>query len=85
MAEQLVDAMAAPWDPEHYKDTFREDLLKLIDQKVKSGRLTEVSPPPKRETAQSENVVDIMSLLKKSMEEQKKGDVRAVKTAKQAK
>ena len=70
MAEQLVEAMAATWDPEQYHDTYRDDLLKLIDEKVKSGRLTEVGEAPKRETHEAE-VVDIMSLLKRSMEARK--------------
>ncbi len=75
MAKQLVEAMAADWSPEQYHDTYREDLLRLIDQKVKSGQLTEVAEPPKREEREGQ-VVDIMSLLKRSMEQQK-----AAKTA----
>ena len=70
MAKQLVGAMAADWNPEEYVDTYREDVLKLIDEKVKSGQLTEVSEAPKREAREAE-VVDIMSLLKRSMEQQK--------------
>ena len=70
MAKQLVGAMAADWNPEEYVDTYREDVLKLIDEKVKSGQLTEVTEAPKREAREAE-VVDIMSLLKRSMEQQK--------------
>jgi DNA end-binding protein Ku len=70
MAKQLVDAMATDWSPEQYHDTYREDLLKLIDEKVKSGRLAEVGEAPKREAPDAE-VVDIMSLLKRSMEQHK--------------
>ena len=72
MAEQLVEATATAWEPEQYHDTYRDDLLKLIDEKVKSGEVTEVSEPPKRKARES-NVVDIMSLLKRSMEQQKSG------------
>lgn len=72
MAEQLVTAMAAKWQPEQYTDTYREDLLKLIDEKVKSGQLTTVSETPSEEAeAAPGKVVDIMSLLKRSMEQQK--------------
>ncbi|HEY5529293.1 MAG TPA: Ku protein [Thermoleophilia bacterium] len=70
MAEQLVEAMATDWKPEQYHDTYRDDLLKLIDEKVKSGKVSQVSEPAKREAGES-NVVDIMSLLKRSMEQQK--------------
>jgi DNA end-binding protein Ku len=71
MAEQLVNAMVAKWEPEKYVDTYREDLLKLIDEKVKRGELTTVAEAAAEqpEAAQG-NVVDIMSLLKRSMEKQ---------------
>lgn len=69
MAQQLVEAMATEWNPEQYQDTYREDLLKLIDEKVKSGQLTEVTEAPKRPREEAE-VIDIMSLLKRSMEAQ---------------
>jgi len=70
MAEQLVETMAAKWDPEQYRDTYREDLMKVIDQKVKSGHVTEIAEAPKREEREGK-VVDIMSLLRRSVEQQK--------------
>ena len=70
MAEQLVEAMTTAWEPEHYRDTYRDDLLRLIDQKVKTGQVAAVpeEPAPKAEEAE---VVDIMALLKRSVKEQK--------------
>ena len=79
MAEQLVEAMATHWSPEQYHDTYREDLLKLIDHKVKSGKVSEVSEPPRRKTGES-NVIDIMSLLRRSVEQQISGSAPAAKT-----
>jgi DNA end-binding protein Ku len=70
MAEQLVGAMVTVWQPEQYHDAYREDLLKLIDQKVKTGELTEAPEAPRHE-AREGKVVDIMSLLRRSMEQQK--------------
>jgi DNA end-binding protein Ku len=72
MAEQLVGAMVAKWEPEKYVDTYREDLLKRIDEKVKRGELTTVAeaPPSEEREAAEGKVVDIMSLLKRSMEKQ---------------
>ena len=40
MAEQLVEAMAGEWEPEQYRDTYRDDLLRMIDEKVKGGTVT---------------------------------------------
>jgi len=33
MAEQLVNAMVKPWDPEEYRDEYRDDLLQMIEEK----------------------------------------------------
>ncbi len=70
MAEQLVRAMRATWEPAQYRDTYRDDLLELIHKKVESGDTSMITEPPRREAPES-NVVDIMSLLKKSMEQRK--------------
>jgi DNA end-binding protein Ku len=69
MAEMLIDGMTAEWDPSKYHDTYRDDLMALIHQKIESGQ-TEVldeSPAPEVET-EPKGVIDIMSLLKKSVE-----------------
>jgi DNA end-binding protein Ku len=74
MAEKLVEGMVSEWDPEKYRDDYREDLLALIAKKVKSGKLDKITEPPesKRTTRQSAKVIDLMSLLKKSVEGSKK-------------
>jgi DNA end-binding protein Ku len=69
MAEMLIDGMTAEWDPSKYKDTYRDDLMALINKKIESGQ-TEVldeSPAPEVDT-EPKGVIDIMSLLKKSVE-----------------
>lgn len=66
MAEKLVEGMIADWEPAKYHDTYREDILSYIKQKIETGQtetITEAPPPsPKAE------VIDLMSLLKKSVE-----------------
>lgn len=71
MAEQLVTAMAAEWDPTQYRDTYREDLLRLIEEKVAKGEITEGVPAPAPEEPEGGQVVDIMALLKRSVEQRK--------------
>jgi len=61
LAEMLVQSLAATFEPEKYKDTYRENLQKLIDAKI-NGQ--EVVTPPAPEPAK---VVDIMEALKKSL------------------
>jgi DNA end-binding protein Ku len=69
MAERLVDDMTEQWDPKAYKDTYRDDLLARIKERVKRGTKHEVVAPeegaaPRR----SAEVIDLMALLKKSLD-----------------
>jgi DNA end-binding protein Ku len=70
MAERLVEGMVSAWEPEKYKDSYRDDLMKMIEKRVEAGQL-EKSPEPaaKAEKAPRSNVIDLMALLKQSVEE----------------
>ena len=74
MAKQLIESMAGKWEPAQYKDEFRDRLQKVIEKRMKSKGL--VSRPEEGETSIPENaatnVVDFMSLLKKSLETKKR-------------
>ncbi len=69
LASQLVEAMVATWDPSAYHDTYREELLALIKRKVETGEVS--APPVAEERPAAGEVVDIMSLLKRSIDERK--------------
>jgi DNA end-binding protein Ku len=66
MAERLVEAMAAPFNPEEHQDTYQDAVLKLIEEKAKTGTIGRPAAPVKPE--RGPQVVDIMSLLKRSLE-----------------
>jgi DNA end-binding protein Ku len=70
MALRLVEDMADEWDPKKYKDTYREDLLKRIKEKVKAGQTEELTEPEAgaERPAKGADVIDLMALLKKSVE-----------------
>jgi DNA end-binding protein Ku len=68
-AESLVEAMVEPWDAARYHDTYHDDLLKMIEEKAATG-VTRPAPP--RPAAAQSNVVDIMGLLKQSVDDAKK-------------
>ncbi|MFP5384672.1 MAG: Ku protein [Bacteriovoracia bacterium] len=74
MAEELIEGMTAEWKPDQYKDTYVDDVMKIINEKVKSGKLKHVDygELPGEEEAATGNVVDLMPLLRKSLEEKKK-------------
>jgi len=69
MALRLIDDMAEKWKPDKFKDSYREDLLARIEEKVKAGQTEEITAPEKgsKEPAGAE-VIDLMALLKKSVE-----------------
>jgi DNA end-binding protein Ku len=70
MALRLVEDMADEWEPKKYKDTYREDLLKRVKEKVKAGETEALTEPEKDadKPAKSADVIDLMALLKKSVE-----------------
>ncbi len=37
VAHQLIEALAAEWDPEKYHDTFQDNVKKLIETKLEGG------------------------------------------------
>jgi len=82
MAERLVEGMVSDWDPEKYRDDYYKDLKKLIKDRVEAGELEE-SPeaPPAPKPERGGQVVDLMALLKRSVED-KPGRKPARKAAK---
>jgi DNA end-binding protein Ku len=64
IAHQLIEALAAEWDPEKYHDTFQDNVKKLIQTKLEGGQIAEVEKPRKLAP-----VVDLMSALKQSLAE----------------
>ncbi|MBN3764008.1 Ku protein [Burkholderia sp. Ac-20365] len=68
MAKKLVADMSDTWDPSAYKDTFRDDILALVDRKVKAGKTEEVMDiETPRETRRSADILDLSDLLKRSL------------------
>lgn len=78
MAEQLVGAMVGDWRPEQYRDTYRDDLMRMIEEKAKSGKVTARKEPKRPEGAE---VVDIMALLRRSVEERKSAPTKTARSA----
>lgn len=71
LAAQLVATIQTDWDPSRYHDTYHDDLLALIARKAEGETIP--APEPPGPTAQ---VIDIMDLLKKSIDDarQAKGE-----------
>jgi DNA end-binding protein Ku len=79
MAQRLVDSMTAKWNPEEYRDTYHEDLMALIEKRVQAGQtevITEPSQEGEERPAKGE-VIDLMALLKRSVETKGKAGKQA--------
>ena len=64
IAKQLVESLSAGFQPGKYRDTYREEVLELIERKA-AGEDIAVQPPPEDEAAP---VPDLMAALKASLD-----------------
>jgi DNA end-binding protein Ku len=72
MALKLIEQMTEPWKPEAFEDTYRHDLMKRIQEKIKSGETHALTEPEAEATeprAAGGKVVDLMSLLQRSLDQ----------------
>lgn len=86
MATKLIESMSVPWDPDDYKDDYRDRLRAVIEKRMKSEGV--VSPEADDEIERegiATNVVDFESLLKKSISENKRTPARKSAPKKAAK
>ncbi|MGH8226672.1 MAG: Ku protein [Steroidobacteraceae bacterium] len=68
MAEKLVEEMTAPFEPTSWRDTYREDLMRRIEAKIKKGQTHELVQEAGAEEPRGAQVIDLMAALKKSLE-----------------
>jgi DNA end-binding protein Ku len=69
LAEQLVGMLATTWDPDRYADEYRQELLRIISEKipVDTEAKTDAATPP----ASTRSIEELMEALKRSVEEAK--------------
>jgi DNA end-binding protein Ku len=67
MANSLIDSMSSKWNPEKYKDDYREALMEVIEEKVEAGG-KEIEEKPKK-APKPTKVIDLVSVLQKSLEQ----------------
>lgn len=69
MATRLVEDMQEDWNPEAYRDTYRDDLMERIEGKIAEGKTHLLTPaePGGEEPRKSAEVIDMMALLKESI------------------
>ncbi|MDQ0475792.1 Ku protein [Chryseobacterium sp. MDT2-18] len=68
MAVSLIEQNSEKFEPTAFKDTYAEDLMKIIKQKAKGGKVKKIE----EQAEDSGKVVDLMAQLKASLENSKK-------------
>ena len=68
VAQLLIDTMSEPFKPEAFKDTYREQMLAMIEARA-AGKET---PQGEVKAPQRDNVVNLMDVLQKSLEATKR-------------
>ena len=68
VAKMLIDTMSEPFDASKFRDTYREEVLTMIEARAAGQE----APKGKAAPAPRSNVVNLMDVLQKSLEESKK-------------
>jgi DNA end-binding protein Ku len=70
MAKQLVDDMTGKWKPEEFTDSFKDDIMALVERKAKEGKLESVEQPEEAEEPEARSgakIIDLTELLQRSL------------------
>jgi DNA end-binding protein Ku len=70
MALSLINTFAAEWEPKKYKDTYHDELLKILRAKAKGREIHHVREP------EAESPPDLMEALRRSLEQMERGKGR---------
>ncbi|HOB66374.1 Ku protein [Ottowia sp.] len=69
MAEKLIEEMSAPWDADDFRDSFKDEIMRLVKQKAEAGEVQSVekvaSPGAAKPGAE---IIDLTELLKRSLQ-----------------
>ena len=77
LAKALIEDMRGKWDPHQFSDSFKEEILALVERKVKAGQLQPVAQP---EAAAQEpipfgaQILDLSDLLQRSLRKDETSD-----------
>ncbi len=75
MAEQLIGSLTSDFDPEKYRDDYRERVLDLIERKAEGEEIAVAAAPPE----EAEPVPDLMAALEASINAAKGEDGKAAR------
>jgi DNA end-binding protein Ku len=75
LAKRLIDDMTEHWKPEEFKDTYHDDLMARIKEKIKQGETKEITEPDweKDSAPRLAPVVDLAGCCGRALQERRNG------------
>jgi DNA end-binding protein Ku len=70
MAGELVEDMSSDWNPDEFKDSFKDEIMRLVDQKIAAGETEAVTQPEPSEEGGGgggAKILDLTELLQRSL------------------
>lgn len=70
MAKQLIEDMTDKWDPGKFKNSFKDEIMALVERKAREGKIETVEQPEETEEAagqSSAKILDLTELLRRSL------------------
>ncbi len=85
MGEQLVADMSAKWQPDAFTDSFKEQILQLVKEKVEAGETESVTQPDAEESEGSgAKILDLTEMLQRSLSKGTRTPAKEPKASKTA-
>ena len=75
LAKRLIEELSEHWKPDEFRDTYHEDLMHRIQEKIDAGETNVITQPEKGEKAEPKTaqVIDLSELLRQSLGQGRKG------------
>ena len=67
MAKQLIEGMASHWSADAFRDSFKDEIMKLVEAKAQAGETETVTQVEKAPSGTEGNVIDLTELLRRSL------------------
>jgi DNA end-binding protein Ku len=67
MAKQLIEGMASHWSADAFRDSFKDEIMKLVEAKAQAGETETVTQVETAPSGTEGNVIDLTELLRRSL------------------
>lgn len=68
MAMSLVEGMSEDWDAGQYRDTYKDDVMAMVEKKIQAHQTKTITEPEKEAPQTGAKIIDLMALLKESID-----------------